>query len=106
TLFFGFQLRKLEVGASYDKMLPHSHPYIKNFLENRAELRGLGDSVRVAVENPRGDIFDPAYLDALCKINDEIFLLPGVDRAWMKSIFTPVVRWTEVTEEGFVGGPV
>ena len=24
----------------------------------------------------------------------------------MKSIFTPVVRWTEVTEEGFAGGPV
>src|SRR5260221_3643963 len=24
----------------------------------------------------------------------------------MKSIWTPVVRWTEVTEEGFVGGPV
>ncbi|RAR57876.1 hypothetical protein C7401_11495 [Paraburkholderia unamae] len=106
TLFFGFQLRGLVVGASYDKMLPHAHPYIKNFLENRGELRGLGDTFRVAVENPRGDIFDPAYLDALAKINDEIFLLPGVNRAWMKSIFTPVVRWTEVTEDGFVGGPV
>ena len=106
TLFFGFQLRGLIVGASYDKMLPHAHPYIKNFLENRGELHGLGDTVRVAVENPRGDIFDAGYLDALAKINDEIFLLPGVNRAWMKSIFTPVVRWTEVTEDGFVGGPV
>ena len=92
--------------ASYDKMLPLAHPYIQNFLANRGELRGLGDSVRVAVENPRGDIFDREYLATLGKINDEIFLLPGVDRAWMKSIFTPVVRWTEVTEEGFVGGPV
>jgi len=106
TAFFAFQLKGLTVGASYDKMLPYQHPYIQNFLENRNELRGLGDSVRVVVENPNGDIFDPAYLATLAKINDEIFLLPGVDRAWMKSIFTPVVRWTEVTEEGFAGGPV
>lgn len=106
TAFFAFQIRGLTLDASYDKMLPHGHPYIQNFLQNRGALRGLGESVRVAVENPRGDIFDRAYLDALGKINDEIFLLPGVDRAWMKSIFTSVVRWTEVTEEGFVGGPV
>jgi hypothetical protein len=26
-------------------------------------------------------------------------LTPGVDRAWVKSLWTPAVRWTEVTEE-------
>ena len=106
TAFFAFQLRNLQVGASYDKMLPRDSQYIKYFLENRDQLRGLGDSVRVVVENPSGDIFNKDYLNTLGKINDEIFLLHGVDRAWMKSIFTPVVRWTEVTEEGFAGGPV
>jgi predicted RND superfamily exporter protein len=106
TAFFAIQLRGLTVGASFDKMLPHGHPYIQNYLENRGQLRGLGDSVRVVVEAPGTDIFDAAYLAQLAKINDEIFLLPGVDRAWMKSIFTPVVRWVEVTEEGFTGGPV
>ncbi|MBT9596099.1 MAG: MMPL family transporter [Vitreoscilla sp.] len=106
TAVLGWQLRGLAVGASFDKMLPHGHPYIKNYLENRGQLRGLGDSVRVVVEATEGDIFDAAYLARLAKINDEIFLLPGVDRAWMKSIFTPVVRWVEVTEEGFSGGPV
>jgi hypothetical protein len=29
-----------------------------------------------------------------------------VDRAWVKSLWSPAVRWTEVTEEGFRGGPV
>ncbi len=33
-------------------------------------------------------------------------LTPGVDRAWVKSLWSPAVRWTEVTEEGFRGGPV
>lgn len=106
TAFLGFQLKGLTVGASFDKMLPHGHPYIQNYLENREQLRGLGDAVRVVVENPKGDIFESDYLATLAKINDEIFLLPGVDRSWMKSIFTPVVRWVEVTEEGFTGGPV
>jgi predicted RND superfamily exporter protein len=106
TLFLALQLRGLTLGASFEKMLPQSHPYIQNYLKNRAELRGLGDSVRIVVENAGGDLFDKRFLEEFAKINDEVFLLPGVDRAWMKSIWTPVVRWTEVTEEGFVGGPV
>lgn len=106
TVFFSLQIRHLSVSASFDKMLPQSHPFIVNYLENRGELRGLGDSVRVVVETTGEDIFDAEYLAVLAKINDEIFLLPGVDRAWMKSIWTPVVRWTEVTEEGFVGDSV
>ena len=106
TLFFAFQIRHLEISASYEKTLPQSHPFIKNYLNNRDELRGLGDSVRIVVEAVDGDIFNAEYLAQLAKINDAVFLIPGVDRPWMKSIFTPVVRWTEVTEEGFAGGPV
>jgi predicted RND superfamily exporter protein len=97
---------RLTLNASFDKMIPRGHPYIQNYLENRAELRGLGNSLRIVVENPHGTIFDPKYQDALKKINDELFLTPGVDRAWVKSLWTPGVRWTEVTEEGFRGGPV
>ena len=106
TAFFAVQLRGLELSASFEKMLPQSHPYIQNYLANRGELRGLGDSVRIVVENPKGDVFDKAFLERFGKLNDEVFLLPGVDRAWMRSIWSPVVRWTEVTEEGFSGGPV
>lgn len=106
TVFFGYQLKNLSVSTSYDKTLPQSHEYIQNYLEHRDELRGFGDSLRVVVEAREGDIFNATYLETLAQINDEIFILPGVDRPWMKSIFTPVVRWTEVTEEGFTGGPV
>uniref|UniRef100_UPI0035710C5E efflux RND transporter permease subunit n=1 Tax=Marinobacterium nitratireducens TaxID=518897 RepID=UPI0035710C5E len=97
---------RLELKPSFEKMIPQSHPYIRAFLDNRDALRGLGNSVRVVVENTDGDIFDPDYLEALKQINDELFLTAGVDRAWMKSLWSPGVRWTEVTEEGFQGGPV
>jgi predicted RND superfamily exporter protein len=105
TALLAWQLPGLEVSASFDKSLP-GHEFIRNYKANRGELRGLGDSVRVVVEHTNGDIFDAKYLETLAKVNDEIFLLPGVDRSWQKSIWTPVVRWTEVTEAGFVGGPV
>lgn len=97
---------RLGLNASFDKMIPRSHPYIQNYLEHRSELRGLGNSLRIVVENPSGTVDDPRYLDALRKIHDELFLTPGVDRAWVKSLWAPGVRWTEVTEEGFRGGPV
>jgi len=97
---------RLALNASFERMLPASQPYIKNYVDNRAELRGLGNALRVVVENKGGDIYDRAYLDTLRKVSDELTLTAGVDRAWVKSLWTPAVRWTEVTEEGFRGGPV
>ena len=106
TLVLGWQAAHISLNASYERMLPYKHPYIQNFAANAKQLRGLGNTLRVVVENTQGDIFDPEYLDTLKKVNDELFLTPGVDRAWVKSIWMPVVRYNEVTEEGFAGGPV
>lgn len=106
TVFFAYQASKLTINASYEGMMPTGHPYVQNYLSNKESLLGLGNTIRVVVENRDGDIYDPGYLDALARINDALYLTPGVDRAWMKSLWTPLIRWTEVTEEGFNGGPV
>nr|WP_319563744.1 MMPL family transporter [uncultured Rhodoferax sp.] len=106
TLFFGFHSSRLHLAASFDKMIPASHPYIVNFLANRAELAGLGNSLRITVENTEGNIYDATYLETLRKINDEVFLIKGVERPFMKSLWTPATRWVGVTEEGLDGGPV
>jgi predicted RND superfamily exporter protein len=106
SIALGYHATRLRVDASFDGMLPQSHPYIHNYIENRNELRGLGNVLRVVVEAKDGDIYSEKYQRELAKINDAIFLLPGVDRPWVKSLWSPVVRWTEVTEQGFGGGPV
>jgi predicted RND superfamily exporter protein len=106
TLFLGFHATRMSVNASFEKTIPRSHPYIKNYLENEKELRGLGNTLRIVVENRNGDIYDPRYLETLKKINDSVYLMQGVDRSWMKSLWMPIVRWTEVTEDGYSGGPV
>ena len=106
TIMLGFFATRLEVNASFEKMIPSSSPYIKNYLAYKSELPGLGNNIRVVVENKTGDIYDPNYLQALQKVNDTLYLIPGVDRSWMKSLWMPVVRWKEVTEEGINGGAV
>lgn len=106
TAILGFQATRLTLGASFEKMIPARHPYIVNYLAHKADLAGLGNVVRIAVENTQGTIYDAEYLETLRKINDEVFLLPGVDRPFMKSLWTPAVRWIGVTEDGLDGGPV
>ena len=106
TAGLGFEATKVRINTSFEKMMPQSHPYIRNYLDNKDQLRGLGNSLRIVVENTKSDLFDPDYLEVLKNINDEVFLTAGVDRAWMKSLWTPATRWTEVTEAGFQGGPV
>jgi hypothetical protein len=106
TLALGWMMTRVQVNASFEKMIPTGHPYIQNFLQNRQDLRSLGNSLRIVVENPQGEVFHARYLEAFKQINDELFLMHGVDRAWMKSMWTPAVRWTEFTEEGYSGGPV
>lgn len=106
TVLLGWQATRLQLNASFEKMIPTGHPFIANYLEHRQELSGLGNAVRLAVITTQGSIYDPHYLEALQKLNDAVYLLPGVDRAFMKSLWTPATRWVGVTEEGLEGGPV
>jgi predicted RND superfamily exporter protein len=106
TVFFAWQLSMLRPDASFEKMIPVSHPYIQNFLRSRDDLKGLGNSVRIIVETREGDIFTAEFQDLLRRITDEVFYVNGVDRSALQSLWTPNVRWQEVTEEGFVGGAV
>jgi len=106
TVLLGWQSTRLGLNASFEKMIPTGHPYIANYLANQKELSGLGNTVRIAVANKKGDIYDTDYLRTLQSMNDRIFLLPGVDRVYMKSLWTPSTRWVSVTEDGLDGGPV
>ncbi len=106
TAVLGSQTSRVELSASFEKTIPQHHSYVRNYQAHRADLRGLGNAVRVTVANPKGTIYDAAYLDALRRLSDEIFLIPGVNRVQMKSLWTPATRWVGVTEDGLEGGPV
>src|SRR5450830_732489 len=65
TLVLGYQATGLTLNAAFEKMIPTKHPYIANFLENRSQLAGAGNNLRIAVETRKGTIFDPAYLEVV-----------------------------------------
>jgi hypothetical protein len=117
TGLLGWQATRLQLHASFEKTIPASHPWIRHFLQHQGDLSGLGNAVRIAVARTPNDpsapagqdaatIYDAKYLDTLRRLSDEVFLLPGVDRVRMKSLWTPSTRWVGVTEEGLEGGPV
>lgn len=106
TTLLSWHASRLQLSASFEGTLATHHPYIRNYLDNAHELRGLGNALTVVVENPSGSVFEPAFLEQMRQINDALFSLSGVDRTGMKSIWSASSRWTEVTPEGFRGGPV
>ena len=70
TVALGYQALKLRPEASYLRMIPTHSPYIQNFLRNQADMKGLGYSVRIAVETTKGDILNKEYLEVLRKVNE------------------------------------
>tara|TARA_R110002110_G_scaffold96839_2_gene249071 strand:- start:182 stop:2530 length:2349 start_codon:yes stop_codon:yes gene_type:complete len=106
TGIFAWQASKLRPDASFEKMIPMQHPFVQTMMRHIEHLGAAGTSIQIAVESREGDIFDPHYLDVLRQVTDEVFYLEGVDRNRLSSLWTPNVRWTEVTAAGFEGGMV
>ncbi|GLK88611.1 membrane protein [Pseudomonas turukhanskensis] len=106
SIFLFYQALQVRPSTSFEKMIPLQHPFIQKMLEHRNDLANLGNTVRISVEAKDGDIFSKEYMETLRQVNDEVFYIPGVDRSGLKSLWSPSVRWTEVTEEGFAGGEV
>lgn len=105
TALMATQLTNLRSNGSFEKMIPTTHPFIANYLAMKSDLPNP-NVLRVVVERPDGNIYDAAYLDVLRRVSDELFSLPGVDRAGLKSLWTPNARWQGITEDGFDAGPV
>jgi uncharacterized protein len=106
SLLLGLQTSKLRLNASFERNIPATHPYIANYLAHKNDLQGVTNVLRVVIENRHRTIFDAEYMETLRKVNDELFFLPGVDRPFLKSLWTSNTRWSGVTEDGLDGGPV
>ena len=107
TAALAWQLPKLKLNASFERMIPSGHPFIVNFKEHQVDLAGQGNVLRIVVANKKGaSILDPDYLEQLRKINDEVYLIGGVDRPSMISLWTPTMRWLGITEMGIDGDQV
>ncbi len=105
TLFMGWSASALKVNAGFNKLLPLQHEYMQTFVEYNKEFGGA-NRILVALITREGDIFTPTFFNVLKQATDEVFFIPGVDRARVMSLYTPNVRYTEVVEDGIAGGNV
>ncbi|QYK03020.1 efflux RND transporter permease subunit [Shewanella psychrotolerans] len=105
TLFLGFQASHLKMDAAFVKNIPLNHSYMQTYLKHQKQFGGA-NSIMVAVEDTSGNIFNANFFDTLKQVHDQLFFIPGVDRAQVKSLYSPSTRFTEVVEDGFAGGPV
>lgn len=105
TLLLGASVSRLQVDAGFEKMIPLEHEYMQTFMAYRNTFGGA-NRVLVALRQHEGDIYNEAFMSKLKAATDEVFFIPGVDRATVTSLFTPNVRFIEVVEAGFAGGNV
>lgn len=105
TLFMLYSMFQLRIETGFKKQLPLKHEYMQTFVKYEKEFGGA-NRVLVALMARDGDMFTPEFFTAFEDITDQVFFIPGVDRASVRSIFTPNVRFVEVVEDGFAGGNV
>ena len=105
TIGMMYAMSNLRIETGFKKQLPLKHEYMQTFLQYEKEFGGA-NRVLVALVARDGDMFTPEFFAAFETITDQVFFIPGVDRASVRSIFTPNVRFVEIVEDGFAGGNV
>lgn len=98
-------MSQLRIETGFKKQLPLKHEYMQTFLQYEKEFGGA-NRVLVALVARDGNMFTPEYFESFEEITNQVFFIPGVDRASVRSIFTPNVRFVEIVEDGFAGGNV
>lgn len=105
TALFLVSASQLRVDAGFNKMVPLTHPYMKVYKEYETVFGGA-NRVAIAIVQKDGDIYNKEFMDTLKAATNEVLVLEGVDKASVRSLFTPNTRFIEVVEEGFAGGNV
>lgn len=105
TVALAASATRLQVDAGFEKTIPLNHPYMQTLLDYRDTFGGA-NRILVALRQHQGDIYTPEFFASLRAVTDEVFFIPGVDRATVTSLFTPNVRFIEIIEQGFAGGNV
>lgn len=105
TIVMGFYASRLQMTAGFEKMLPIGNSFIKTYFEYAPNFGG-GNRVIVVLENKKGDIFNPKFLETLKHATDDVFYIPGVARHRVTSLWTPNTRYIAVTEQGLEAGDV
>ena len=103
TLALGYSATQVRLDPGFNKQIPVRHAYMLNFLDFSRIFTGANRLLVSVHWKGEGDIYNPEFLQTLQQVTDDVFYISGVSRPSVTSLFTPNVRYIEITEEGYVG---
>jgi predicted RND superfamily exporter protein len=106
TLALGWSATRVHLDPGFNKLIPLRNEFMKAFLKHSERFSGANRILVNVHWKGKGDIYNPEFMTALSGVTDEVFFTPGVNRGTVFSLFTPNVRYIEVTEDGFSGEQV
>jgi uncharacterized protein len=106
TLFLGIEATHLRLNANFEGTIPPNHPFMLNYKEHGWELQSSGDALRIAVEANQNTIASAQYLATLEQVTNSVLDLPGVNRPFTTSLWTPTTWWMGVDQYGITKGAV
>lgn len=99
TLFFLYEIVRLEVATSFGDLLPQQHPYIKVHNEFQDRFGGA-NVISVAVKVKNGDIFNTETLGKIQRLTEELDRLEGVNHYQIVSLAHKKIKHVEATTWG------
>jgi predicted RND superfamily exporter protein len=105
TLFMGFNATKLKLGTDFEKMIPLQHEYMQNYSPYKLAFGGA-NLIRVSVTRSQDTILEPAFLEKLRQIHEDVYFVDGIDRRTVKSVVSPETMVMSITAEGMNMLPV
>lgn len=106
TALLGYSASSIRLDPGFSKLIPHKHEYMAAFMEHEATFSGANRIMVNVRWKGEGDIYNAEFMRVLREVNDAVFFTPGVNRGSVRSLFSPSVRYIEVTESGFTGDVV
>ena len=106
TLAFGWSATHIKLDPGFLKLIPIEHPYMKTMFDHLTNFSAANSLLVNLRWKGEGDIYNPEFMEAMRKVNDDVFFIPGINRVLVSSIYTPNTYYIEITEDGFKGEPV
>ena len=103
TVALGASALRVHLDPGFNKLIPLKHALMEAFLKHSGTFAGANRILVNVKWKGEGDIYNAEFMKAIRGVTDDVFFTPGVNRAQVFSIFTPNVKYIEVTEEGFAG---
>lgn len=105
TALLAAEISQIKPVADFDRSIPLGHPYMQVLKQYQPDF-GSANTLRVALLQQDGDLYNEKFLMRLKAVTDDVAGLKGVDRARVSSLFTPDVRYVEVVDGAYKGGSV